>query len=112
MSSYSLSPMISALPPLRKVIVVGLFIFLILKQHANSLFRASEQLKKSARAWIDKLSVKNGTYPPDSYPNPGNYSNPDSSAIYWLMYFNDLVTFHSLGLPQCPTSGERVSRGI
>lgn len=33
---------------------------------------ASEDLKDYARAWIDKLSVKNGTYPPDSYPNPGN----------------------------------------
>ncbi|KAF8992365.1 SPOC like C-terminal domain-containing protein [Cyathus striatus] len=33
-------------------------------------FRASDDLKDSARAWIDKLSVKNGTYPPDSYPNP------------------------------------------
>ncbi|TFK63151.1 Ku DNA-binding complex, Ku70 subunit [Pluteus cervinus] len=32
--------------------------------------RASDKLKKSARAWIDKLSVKNGAYPPDSYPNP------------------------------------------
>ncbi|KAL0945330.1 hypothetical protein HGRIS_000828 [Hohenbuehelia grisea] len=33
--------------------------------------RASDSLKDSARAWIDKLSVKNGSYPPDSYPNPG-----------------------------------------
>ncbi|TFK34525.1 SPOC like C-terminal domain-containing protein [Crucibulum laeve] len=33
-------------------------------------FRASDDLKDAARAWIDKLSVKNGTYPPDSYPNP------------------------------------------
>ena len=33
---------------------------------------ASEDLKDYARAWIDKLSVKNGTYPPDSYPNPGS----------------------------------------
>lgn len=32
---------------------------------------ASDDLKDAARAWIDKLSVKNGTYPPDSYPNPG-----------------------------------------
>ncbi|KDR78542.1 hypothetical protein GALMADRAFT_243950 [Galerina marginata CBS 339.88] len=33
-------------------------------------FRASEEMKASARAWIDKISVRNGTYPPDSYPNP------------------------------------------
>ncbi|KAI0926332.1 hypothetical protein AcV5_008825 [Taiwanofungus camphoratus] len=32
--------------------------------------RASDELKNAARKWIDKLSVKNGTYPPDSYPNP------------------------------------------
>ncbi|KAJ7462125.1 SPOC like C-terminal domain-containing protein [Mycena latifolia] len=32
--------------------------------------RASEAVKDAARAWIDKLSVKNGAYPPDSYPNP------------------------------------------
>ncbi len=34
---------------------------------------ASDDLKDAARSWIDKLSVKNGTYPPDSYPNPGNH---------------------------------------
>ncbi|KAJ3572879.1 hypothetical protein NP233_g2790 [Leucocoprinus birnbaumii] len=33
-------------------------------------FRASDDLKDAARAWIDKLSIKNGTYSPDSYPNP------------------------------------------
>ncbi|KAF8224427.1 Ku DNA-binding complex, Ku70 subunit [Tricholoma matsutake] len=32
--------------------------------------RASDDVKDAARAWIDKLSVKNGAYPPDSYPNP------------------------------------------
>jgi len=32
--------------------------------------RASDELKTAARAWIDKLSLKNGAYPPDSYPNP------------------------------------------
>jgi len=36
--------------------------------------KASEDLKDLARAWIDKISVKNGTYPPDSYPNPGMVS--------------------------------------
>lgn len=35
------------------------------------LYLASDDLKDAARQWIDKLSVKNGTYPPDSYPNPG-----------------------------------------
>jgi ATP-dependent DNA helicase 2 subunit 1 len=47
------------------------------------VFLASDKLKDAARAWIDKLSVKNGTYPPDSYPNPGNWSRslPDVSSI-------------------------------
>ncbi|KAI0667937.1 ku70-like protein [Trametes maxima] len=33
-------------------------------------FRASNELKKAAQQWITKLKVKNGSYPPDSYPNP------------------------------------------
>jgi hypothetical protein len=37
-------------------------------------FSANDDLKEAARAWIDKLCVKNGTYPPDSYPNPGHSS--------------------------------------
>jgi ATP-dependent DNA helicase 2 subunit 1 len=34
-------------------------------------YLAQEDVKEAARAWITKLCVKNGTYPPDSYPNPG-----------------------------------------
>jgi ATP-dependent DNA helicase 2 subunit 1 len=34
---------------------------------------ASDEIKDAARAWIDKLCVKTGAYPPDSYPNPGKY---------------------------------------
>lgn len=26
---------------------------------------------EEAKKWVRKLTVKNGTYPPDSYPNPG-----------------------------------------
>jgi len=37
---------------------------------------ASDEIKDAARAWIDKLCVKNGTYPPDSYPNPGQANQP------------------------------------
>jgi len=32
---------------------------------------APEEIKDLARAWVEKLAIKNGTYPPDSYPNPG-----------------------------------------
>ncbi|KAI0711857.1 ku70-like protein, partial [Cerioporus squamosus] len=33
-------------------------------------FRAKDELKEAARKIVDKLLVKNGSYPPDSYPNP------------------------------------------
>ncbi|KAH7910526.1 SPOC like C-terminal domain-containing protein [Hygrophoropsis aurantiaca] len=36
----------------------------------DEAFRASDEIRDAARAWIEKLCVKNGTYPPDSYPNP------------------------------------------
>lgn len=36
----------------------------------ESARQASDELKDLARKWIDKLCVKNGAYPPDSYPNP------------------------------------------
>lgn len=32
--------------------------------------RASDDVKNAAREWIDKLGVKTGAFPPDSYPNP------------------------------------------
>ncbi|KIJ51081.1 hypothetical protein M422DRAFT_158695 [Sphaerobolus stellatus SS14] len=38
--------------------------------------RAGEKLVHTARAWIDKLTMKNGSYQPDSYPNP-------ALALFW-----------------------------
>lgn len=32
---------------------------------------AGEKVTEAARMWISKLTLKNGTYQPDSYPNPG-----------------------------------------
>jgi len=61
----------------RKVSEVGLILrttIVILKRLLLVSEKASEDLKDLARAWIDKISVKNGTYPPDSYPNPGMVS--------------------------------------
>jgi len=52
-----------------------------LRFHFYSLmvrYPAPDDIKNAARAWIDKLCVKNGAYPPDSYPNPGMYSYPDT----------------------------------
>lgn len=49
---------------------------------------ASDNVKDAARAWIDKLSVKNGAYPPDSYPNPGEYI----CLILWFVYYTEYLT--------------------
>jgi ATP-dependent DNA helicase 2 subunit 1 len=35
------------------------------------LCSAGEKLKEAARTMIGKLTLKNGAYQPDSYPNPG-----------------------------------------
>ncbi|KAK0199409.1 SPOC like C-terminal domain-containing protein [Desarmillaria ectypa] len=44
-------------------------------------FRANEVLKNAARAWIGKLPMKEGTYFPDSYPNPAlEYHNAQLQA--------------------------------
>ena len=40
---------------------------------------ASDELADAAAEWIQKLMVKNGAYPPDSYPNPGKL--PTSVAL-------------------------------
>ena len=32
---------------------------------------ASDELKDEARKFVDKLTLKNGTYTPDAHPNPG-----------------------------------------
>ncbi|KXN91753.1 ATP-dependent DNA helicase II subunit 1 [Leucoagaricus sp. SymC.cos] len=62
-------------------------------------FRASDGLKDAARAWIDKLSVKNGTYPPDSYPNPAlAYHNAQLQASAFREEF-DPDSFEDLTEP-------------
>lgn len=63
-------------------------------------FRASEDLKDYARAWIDKLSVKNGTYPPDSYPNPAlAYHNAQLQASAFREQY-DPDSFEDLTAPK------------
>lgn len=85
------------------------------------LCEASDVLKDAARKWIDKLNVKNGSYPPDSYPNPGesDLSNSHTLCTFaldnldWDMSLTDSgLQFGSFGLPQCPTRSERFSRRI
>jgi len=63
-------------------------------------FRASDEIKDAARAWIDKLSVKNGTYPPDSYPNPAlAYHNAQLQASAFREEF-DPESFEDLTEPK------------
>lgn len=56
----------------------GLYVLILAKNRGwiPNILLASDKVKDAARAWIDKLSVKNGAYPPDSYPNPGERVSP------------------------------------
>lgn len=67
---------------------------------------ASDDVKNAAREWIDKLGVKTGAFPPDSYPNPGT----GSSSLFVVLPSSDAV--HSARFPQCTASGECVPGGI
>ncbi|KAI0788279.1 ku70-like protein [Fomes fomentarius] len=63
-------------------------------------FRASDELKDAARKWIDKLNVKNGSYPPDSYPNPAlAYHNAQLEASAFREEF-DTEAFEDLTEPK------------
>ncbi|KAJ8592867.1 Ku DNA-binding complex, Ku70 subunit [Rhizopogon salebrosus TDB-379] len=63
-------------------------------------FRAPDEVKDAARAWIDKLCVKNGAYPPDSYPNPAlAYHNAQLQASAFREEF-DLEAFEDLTRPK------------
>ncbi|EJF59137.1 ku70-like protein [Dichomitus squalens LYAD-421 SS1] len=63
-------------------------------------FRASDELKEAARKWIDKLNVKNGSYPPDSYPNPAlAYHNAQLEAQAFREDF-DAEAFEDLTEPK------------
>ncbi|KAG0705785.1 SPOC like C-terminal domain-containing protein [Suillus ampliporus] len=63
-------------------------------------FRAPDEVKDAARAWIDKLCVKNGAYPPDSYPNPAlAYHNAQLQASAFREEF-DPETFEDLTRPK------------
>ncbi|KAH7884884.1 SPOC like C-terminal domain-containing protein [Phlebopus sp. FC_14] len=62
--------------------------------------RASKEVKDAARTWIDKLCVKNGTYPPDSYPNPAlAYHNAQLQASAFREEF-DVEGFEDLTRPK------------
>ena len=82
------------------------FFLVITQRSVNGIASgpASEEMRDAAFAWIDKLSLKNGTYPPDSYPNPGKID-------LFYMLLNDLM-IHSPCIPQRAITSKRVSRTV
>jgi hypothetical protein len=40
---------------------------------SSTRLTAGKELIDAAKSLISKLALRNGTYPPDSYPNPGEY---------------------------------------
>ncbi|KAJ7265502.1 ku70-like protein [Mycena haematopus] len=72
--------------------------------------RASDEVKNAARAWIDKLSVKNGAYPPDSYPNPAlAYHNAQLQATAFGEEF-DVDSFEDLTAPKVDMIHKRAGK--
>ncbi|KAJ7265510.1 SPOC like C-terminal domain-containing protein [Mycena haematopus] len=72
--------------------------------------RASDEVKNAARAWIDKLSVKNGAYPPDSYPNPAlAYHNAQLQATAFGEEF-DVDGFEDLTAPKVDMIHKRAGK--
>lgn len=83
------------------------------RQHLEwHIFIASQDLKDSARAWIDKLSVKNGAYPPDSYPNPGESIALLFILPLWPQSYLKILSRNSACISQCTTGSKRISGTI
>ncbi|KAF8885484.1 SPOC like C-terminal domain-containing protein [Infundibulicybe gibba] len=75
-------------------------------------YRASDDLKDAARAWIDKLSVKNGAYPPDAYPNPAlGYHNAQLQASAFREQY-DPDSFEDLTEPKIEMIHKRAGKLI
>ena len=64
----------------------------------STRYLASDALKDAARPWIDKLSVKNGTYPPDSYPNPGESQNSARPRLILTIWRLPALAYHNAQL--------------
>jgi len=73
-------------------------------------YRASDKLTTAARAWIDKLSVKHGAYPPDSYPNPAlAFHNEQLQASAFREQY-DPESFEDLTLPKYEMISKRAGK--
>ncbi|KAJ7068801.1 SPOC like C-terminal domain-containing protein [Mycena amicta] len=72
--------------------------------------RASEEVKDAALAWIAKLSVKNGAYPPDSYPNPAlAFHNAQLQATAFGEEL-DVEAFEDLTMPKVDMMHKRAGK--
>ncbi|OCH89594.1 ku70-like protein [Obba rivulosa] len=72
--------------------------------------RASSKLQMMARAWIDKISVRRGGYPPDSYPNPTlAYHNAQLEAAAFREEFDE-GSFEDLTKPKHDMIHERAGQ--
>ncbi|EIN06584.1 Ku DNA-binding complex Ku70 subunit [Punctularia strigosozonata HHB-11173 SS5] len=75
-------------------------------------FRASEDVKKAAQSWVEKLCLKNGTYEPDSYPNPSlAFHNAQLQASAFREEY-DPTTFEDLTLPKIDMIHKRAGKLI
>ncbi|EAU85129.2 Ku70 [Coprinopsis cinerea okayama7 len=65
----------------------------------DEALRASAPLVEKAKAFVDKLKIKQGTYPPDAYPNPAlAYHNAQLEASAFREEY-DPDSFEDLTLP-------------
>ncbi|KAH9481902.1 ATP-dependent DNA helicase II subunit 1 [Psilocybe cubensis] len=72
--------------------------------------RASEEMKNSALAWIDKLTMKKGTYDPDSFPNPAlAYHNEQLQATAFEEDY-DPDSFEDLTVPKFEAMHKRAGK--
>ncbi|KAH9043941.1 SPOC like C-terminal domain-containing protein [Lactarius pseudohatsudake] len=65
-------------------------------------FRAGKELVDAARALISKLALRNGTYPPDSYPNPAlafHYAQLEATAFREEFDAASMTTIHKKAGP-------------
>ncbi|KAJ3512006.1 hypothetical protein NLJ89_g3774 [Agrocybe chaxingu] len=68
---------------------------------------ASDEMRDAARKWIDRMTVKNGTYPPDSYPNPAlAYHNAQLEASAFREQY-DPDSFEDLTEPKYESMHKR-----
>ncbi|KAF8963093.1 SPOC like C-terminal domain-containing protein [Flammula alnicola] len=73
-------------------------------------FRASDEMKACALGWVEKLIVKNGTYPPDSYPNPAlAYHNAQLQASAFREQY-DPESFEDLTEPNVEKMHKRAGK--